>query len=222
MRAVNLLPRDDVRQRRAGPPRQAQLLIAVPILAIALVGAGWLFTGAKVKDNRATLRALQSELDAIPNPKTGPRTDPQVAAQHDQRVSALADALSSRLAWDRVLRHISSVLPDDVWLTTLAAVTAPAVAPPPPTATATTTTTTDTSTTATTPAPVVVPPPVSSLEIDGYTYSHEAVARFMARLSVVPDLSDVSLTTSALAPIGKRTVVKFTLKVTIRQPGASS
>jgi len=36
-------------------------------------------------------------------------------------VTALSAALTSRVAWDRVFREFSLVLPDDVWLTTLSA-----------------------------------------------------------------------------------------------------
>ena len=58
-------------------------------------------------------------------------TDDALAAEKGARVGALSAALTSRIAWDRVLRQVSLVLPEDVWLTSLSA-TAPTAAAPAP------------------------------------------------------------------------------------------
>ena len=226
MRSVNLLPREYVRQRRqGGPSLQSQLLVAAPLLAAVLVGATWFFAGSGLSAKRATLASLQAGLAQIPPPKPTVRQSPAVAAQHEERVGALAGALNGRVAWDRVLRHISAVLPGDVWLTKLAATSSSSSSPTPaaPTAPApaATTTTTDTgASTAAAPAPTAVA--ASQVEVDGYTYSHDAVARFLARLSVVPDLRNVQLRSSTLAKSGKRSVVEFVIVAAVRLPGSSS
>jgi Tfp pilus assembly protein PilN len=222
VRAVNLLPKDERRGRGESSSRRMQLLVAVPVLAIVLIAVGWLLTGATVKDDQSTLSTLQAQLDSMPRPKPTQRQSPALAIQHEQRVAALAGALSGRLAWDRVLRHISSVLPSDVWLTKLIAATTTASAPAPAPSTPATTTTTSSTTTTPTPTTPAALPSATSLEIDGYTYSQEAVARLLARLAVVPDLSDVQLKTSALSLIGKRTVVQFTITATVPQPAVTS
>ena len=152
MRAVNLLPREEIRQRREAPRREIRIAIAVPLVALVIVLVGGYFTGSRVSGNRAKLRALEAELASLPRPKPGPQVDPALRAQRDQRVAALAEALDGRLAWDRILRHVSSILPEDVWLAKLtsssSAQAAPTPAPPPPT---TTTTTSSTDTTAAAP-----------------------------------------------------------------------
>src|SRR5439155_17095280 len=131
------------------------------------------------------------ELAGMPVPKTPVQRNPVLTAQKVQRVTALATALQGRVAWDRVLRHISSVLPGDVWLTKLTATAAEVAPPPPPPPPATTDTTSTDTTAAQPPAPVAtaVPAAPTPIEIDGYTYSHDAVARFLARLALVPDLT---------------------------------
>jgi hypothetical protein len=58
--------------------------------------------------------------------------------------------------------------------------------------------------------------------IEGYTYSHDAVARLLSRLSVVPDLEQVQLVTSERAKLGNRTVIHFRIGANVRAPGASS
>ena len=62
----------------------------------------------------------------------------------------------------------------------------------------------------------------SPLTISGYTYSQEGVARFMARLAVIPELTHVTLQKSFLSPISGRSVVQFTIQADIRRPGAGS
>src|SRR5205085_3886634 len=68
------------------------------------------------------LDAIQARADALPETPAGPSAgETQLAGEHSARVSALVSAMASRVAWDRIFREFSLVLPDDVWLTTLTA-----------------------------------------------------------------------------------------------------
>ena len=229
MRAVNLLPREE--PRRAGPALtlQEQLVLAAPLLAIALLLAGYLMASAKVHSESSTRSGLQAELEALPAPKQA-RPDQNLVVQHDERVSALAQALSGRVAWDRILREISSILPEDVWLTSLdiqspdSTGSAPA-APASTTATTPTTTApppTTTAPTSTTSAPSASSGGSSPLTVSGYTYSQEGVARFMARLTVIPELTHVTLQKSVRTPVSGRQVFQFTIQADLRRPGGGS
>jgi Tfp pilus assembly protein PilN len=229
MRAVNLLPRDEPRRKPSGGlSLQAQLTTIAVVLVPLGLGAGWLVTSSKVKDHRTTLDALQKEVDQLPPPKQATPVEPALRAEREQRVAALAAALANRVAWDRILRQISSILPEDVWLTAIDAQSpaAPAPAPPPPPSTETTpTTTTGASTEAAPPPPP--PPPAPSLTgptplvIKGYTYSQEGVARFLARLAVIPELDQVQLKTSAMTEVASRQIVQFEIRSGLRAPGVS-
>ena len=223
MRAVNLLPRAEAR-RGVRMTLGMQLALVAPFVVGSLLGAGYLLASSKVNDNKATLRALQAELAAIPPAAGNSQPDAQLALQHDQRVSALALALQSRVAWDRILREVSSVLPEDVWLTGLSAKSLAATLSPfaaPPATTTTTTTTTTTSGTTTTPAPV--PPPVEApLEIKGYTYSQEGVARMMSRIALIPELQDVKLVASTEAKVNGHDVFQFTIDAGVRSQAPTS
>ena len=76
----------------------------------------------KVKDKQAELATLQDELHAIPTPDASRvKTQTALAADKQARVTALSGALSRRVAWDRVFRELSLVLPNDVWLATITA-----------------------------------------------------------------------------------------------------
>ena len=124
-------------------------------------------------------------------------------------MTALNSALSKRIAWDRLLREFALVLPDDVWLLSLSA-----QAPSSATATAAPTTSSTSS----------IPALGGQLgfSIEGYTYSHDAVARLLTRLAVVPDLQQVQLVTSEQTELGDRTIIHFKIAANVRAPGASS
>lgn len=230
MRAVNLLPRDDPRRKKVPMTVGTQLALVAPFVVASLIVAGYLLESSKVNDNRATLKALVHEFEALPPPQVTPTdNNAELAAQQSQRVSALSSALQGRVAWDRILREISSVLPEDVWLTTLSATSEPNTAPPPtPPPPAPTSPSQDgenetTTTTTTTPAPVPAAPVAAgaSLNLSGYTYSQEGVARFLGRLAVIPELQNVRLVSSIKAESEGRAVVQFTITGEVRRAAAA-
>lgn len=224
MRAVNLLPRDTTGQRRKGLTVVVQLAVVSPFLVGSLLAAGYLLASSKVNDNKATLQALQVELAAVPPPPTPKhQVAPELALQHDQRIIALGPALQARVAWDRILREISSVLPGDVWLTTLSATSPPPIAAPIAPPPSTDTTTTSSSETTTTAAPPLPPPPpaTSPLRLAGYTYSQEGVARLLSRLELIPELQDVKLVQSSQTSLVGRDVISFTIQAAVRSQVSS-
>lgn len=195
MRAVNLLPRDDPR----GSSRQTNPLVLVGVVgavaATAILAAFFLMVSAGVADKQARLDAAQSELDATPVPPPADTSNATLEQEKSARVVALSTALVTRIAWDRVLREISLVLPEDVWLTTLAAKA---------------------------PGPAAVAAPTAGFTITGKTYSHNGVARLLARLAVVPQLATVQMQHSTLGTSESgRPVVDFSIQAVVKGPGAA-
>jgi Tfp pilus assembly protein PilN len=205
VRAINLLPRDDVRR---GGPQKSQWIVLVPVVLAVLLAAAlsamFLSASGTVKDKQAELATLQDELSAIPTPDASRvKTQTALAADKQARVTALSGALSRRVAWDRVFRELSLVLPNDVWLATISAkapVPSSAAAAPPPAAAGATVAAT-------------------GFTIDGFTYSHPAVARLLSRLAVVPDLVNVQLQQSTLTKVGSAQAVHFVIVADVRRPG---
>jgi Tfp pilus assembly protein PilN len=205
VRAINLLPRDN---ERRGRPQKSQWIVLIPVvlavLLAAVLSAMFLSASGTAKDKQAELATLQDELHAIPTPDASRvKTQSALAADKQARVTALSGALSRRVAWDRVFRELSLVLPNDVWLATIAAKapvpSSSAVAPPAAAAGATVAAT--------------------GFTIDGFTYSHPAVARLLSRLAVVPDLVNVQLQQSTLQKVGTGTAVHFVIVADVRRPG---
>ena len=213
MRAVNLLPRDD--RRRVGPSIPTPIAVTAIggfTLVAAVVGLLFVSAHGTVKSRRLELAQKQQELAAIPVPaQSQVQQQDALVADKQARVTALNAALSRRIAWDRVLREFALVLPDDVWLQDLSA-SAPTLA------VAGTTDAEAASSSSSAPALGGQ----LGFTIEGYTYSHDAVARLLTRLSVIPDLQQVQLVSSEQAKLGERPIVHFKVSANVRAPGATS
>ena len=229
MRAVNLLPAD-AKQRKSfqGP---GLIVIGTVVFAAVVLGAlgmSYLSASNRVADSKTKLAVVQVQIAAVPPATRRPLSaaDQQLASERSVRVQALNAALTGRVAWDRVLRQVSLVLPSDVWLTDLTGAAALPPAPAAPTATATSSSTTTTTTTPT-PAPAAPTPAAAgsstpgTFTISGYTYSQESVARLLARLAAVPSLSNVNLQSSVAQEMGSQTVYQFHINASVTTGGGA-
>jgi Tfp pilus assembly protein PilN len=154
---------------------------------------------AKIAKEQRKLDALQARVHQLPEAPAGPTAGAtQLAGEHSARVSALSAAMANRVAWDRIFRELSLVLPDDVWLTTLTA-QSPA---------------SSTSGSASGGLP-------TQFAVTGRTYSHDGVARLLSRLQVIPDLQNVTLVSSALDEVAGQKVVEFNIVADIRTASGS-
>jgi Tfp pilus assembly protein PilN len=210
MRAVDLLPKQAIGGGRGVPPLPVLVGCVGVVVATAVLALMFLSASSNVSQQRRALDEAQAAYSALPPKPTASALDSNLSKQRQTRVTALASALGQRVAWDRLLREVSQVVPNDVWLVSLNGV-APTTAPAAPV------------------TPGVLP---TGFTIAGCTYSLDSVARFLARLDVVPDLSAMTLATSgtsgtgasglALAPGTSSCPVPFTLQGNVRSAGATS
>jgi Tfp pilus assembly protein PilN len=172
MRAVNLLPSESKAGSRSAP-QPAVLAAAISgVVAVAVIGGGNLIESARVASAQNTLNSAKIQLAATPLPPKQAKVTPPppaVAQQMQPRLLAVSTALSTRIAWDRILREFSLVLPSDIQLSSLT-LTQPAAA-------------------SSNAAP-------NGLQLTGVTYSYDGVARLLSRMALVPDLRDVTLGTT--------------------------
>jgi Tfp pilus assembly protein PilN len=203
MKAVNLLPKDHLQKGKGLPSTPVLVGVCSGVLVVALLGADFMMQSAKVTKEQQNLDSLQARVDALPPAPAGPSAGTtELASEHSARVAALSAALSNRVAWDRVFRELSLILPDDVWLTSLNA-----HAPVSP------------ASSGSTPAPTTGQP--TGFVMEGHTYSHDGVARLLSRLQLIPDLQNVTLVSSTLGEIGGQSVVEFSIAADIRTAGSS-
>ncbi len=192
MRAVNLLPKDANQRGKSIRAEDPAVVVgsALGLVVLLALVAGFLNVHSKVNAEQTKLTAARVELARLATEKRAEPTPykpvkqkpivpiPAVTSEEQPRLDAISAALATRIAWDRILREFSLVLPTDVtlkslWLTT----TSPAGAA------------------ATTGAPAGG----QNFTIDGTTYSHDAVARLLSRLMLIPDLTNVTLSSSTAA-----------------------
>ena len=212
MRAVNLLPGGEEQGRKV-PPLPVLAGCVGAVLVSAVLAVMFLSASAGVAKKQQALDQIQAEYAAMPAPAPASPVVAELPQQRQTRVTALATVLGQRVAWDRLLREVSQVVPSDVWLVTLNAL-APSISP------------------ASTAPPAAGAEAQQSFTVTGCTYSQDSVARFLARLSVVPDLMNMTLGRSQSSgdasggggggggqcPAGMFT---FTLQGAVRPAGAS-
>jgi len=122
VRAVNLLPSEAQRRARSAPNQVALAGAVAGVVAVAVIGGGNLVQTSRVATAQRTLNEAKIQLAGTPLPPPTPKVTPPppvVAAQMQPRLTAISAALSTRIAWDRILREFSLVLPSDVQLTGL-------------------------------------------------------------------------------------------------------
>ena len=194
MRAVNHLPGGDANRSKTNVP--AHVGVAGAVVVCALLSFMFLSASSKVHDKQNELNAINAQIAVIPPPPPPDAAGAALASQQQARLTALSGALSKRVAWDRVLRNLSLVLPNDVWLSALSA-TSPA-----------------------SPASAVVPVPAAGATptgflLSGSTYSQRSVARLLSRLEVLPDLTNVQLQNSSQSQVGTQNIIQFVIAASV-------
>ena len=202
MRAVNLLPRDEAKRSFEANRGVVFGGVGGAALATAVLASMMISAGGAASSKQQELDGVQAQIAAIPTvPVIDTSKEDALAAEKGARIGALSAALGGRIAWDRVLRQVSLVLPEDVWLTSLSASASASAAPAPD---------------ATQAAAAG-----SGFTLTGATYSQNGVARFLSRLAVIPDLANVRLQSSQSQLVNERELVQFTILADVRSRGSA-
>jgi Tfp pilus assembly protein PilN len=212
VRAVNLLPDSGANDGRKVPPLPVLLGCVGLVLISAVLAMTYLSASAGVAKKKQALAQMQAAYAAIPAPAAPPAVATDLPKERQTRLAALASALGQRVAWDRLLREVSQVLPSDVWLLSLNALS-PAL------------------TSAATAAGGAAPAAPTGFIVTGCTYSQDSVARFLSRLSIVPDLNSMTLGKSIATEPGTGStggggtcpggMITFTLQGNVRTSGTA-
>ena len=207
MRPFNLLPDEEgtTKARRVG---FVQVAVALGgIIVVAALGALYLFSSAAVTEKRGTVDDLRVELAEVTVPKkeADQARQARLASEQKSRVDALSKALSRRVPLDRLLRDFGLVLPENVWLDSLQ-VTTPGSA--------------DEAEPAAPVAPGETAAP-NGFTITGYTKEQTGVAELLSRLSVLPELSSVTLLSASASDDPNDKTVQFSISADLRTEAGS-
>lgn len=180
MRAVNLIPTDlsgGGRGSGAGP----LLLIGGLALLLALMTLHVL-TGNTIKEHRAELASVNGQLATAQAQAEATRPYRDFAALARARVDTVRQLGSARFDWHEAFKGLATVIPDDVWLTSLTGTVTPEVNVSGGDAGAASSLRT------------ALPNP--AIELSGCTVDHESVVRLISRLRLLHDVQRVSLADS--------------------------
>ncbi len=205
MQAVNLLPvelRPGRRWATIGRGASVRRVlggsgVAAGILALAIGGLS-LHQRSVVDDRQSDLVGAEARLVAAQAKAAAVR---QAQATSAARLAAMRDIVARRILWEDVLRDLSRILPQNVWLQSLNA-----------------------SSSTIGQAPAAGSPPAAGAASTGFTVTGSAdsqvrVAQVLDRLSLLPWLSDVTLQSSSRGGGQTATPVQFTIGATLRSTG---
>jgi Tfp pilus assembly protein PilN len=207
VKAVNLLPREELSGRRSGG--LDPLVLGGVVLLVAVVGGtagGFVLEHKRASSEQQQLSAAQTRLataqarmqhEQSHTKKSLPT--PSVTSQEQPWRTAIASAMSTRIAFDHVLQEFERVVPSDITLTQLT-MNSPNAASSSPTTTVGGATT------------------GGSFILTGSTFSEDSVARLLSRLMLVPDLSGVSLQSSTADP--QSGIVTFSIQAQVKGAAA--
>lgn len=180
MRAVNLIPSDVAGGSRAsGGPL---LLLGGLALLLVLVTVH-VVAGNTIKERRSELASVQRERAVAQAEAEATRPYREFATLARARVETVRQLGSARFDWHRAFAGLATVIPDDVWLSSL----------------------TGTVTTGVSVAGgdsgganslrAAIPNP--AIELSGCTVNHDSVVRLISRLRLLHDVQRVSLADSS-------------------------
>jgi hypothetical protein len=170
---------------------------------IIALATGFMNVHSKVSAEQGKLDAARAELAQLslrkrqhPAPAKHVKAKivipvPAVTSEEQPRLQAISTALSARIAWDRILREFSLVLPNDIKVTSIS-LTAPTASAPGAAAGGSS----------------------QGLSMAGSAFSHEGVARLLSRLMLIPDLTNVTLSSSTGVTNG--TGVQFSISAGVK------
>src|SRR6266540_6888994 len=122
MRPVNLIPPEERRGERAAARTGPTPYVIVAVLAVALIAVTMIaMTNNKISDRKAEKASLESQVATAQAEASRLKAFADFASLQQTRQTTVASLAESRFDWERVLRELAIVIPNDVWLTDLEA-----------------------------------------------------------------------------------------------------
>src|SRR5215213_5968021 len=180
VRAVNLIP-EDAGGGSGSSPGVAILLGSLAVL-LALVTVHVL-TGNTIQDRKVELASVRQELAVAQAQADATKPYREFAALADARVETVRQLGSARFDWHRAFAGLATVIPDDVWLTSVTGTVAPGI----------NIAGGDTGGAGSLRAAI----PNPAITLTGCTVDHESVVRLVSRLRLLHDVQRVSLADSS-------------------------
>jgi Tfp pilus assembly protein PilN len=116
MRAVNLIPPEERGGRTGGRTGSLSYVVIGALVAVLAGVTLMVLTSKQISDREAEAAALEQERDAAQTRLESLMPFAQFASLQELRTATVTSLAQSRFDWERVIRELALVLPDDVWL----------------------------------------------------------------------------------------------------------
>lgn len=176
MKRINLLPPE----QRQKASRERGLLYVVTFLVAVVVVLGLVYFQQRgvVDDKRGELTGLQAQVAAVQAQIAELQPYAQIESARTSMTQTTRSIYDSRVNWSTIFEQVSLVVPENVRLSTMSCVVPPSMLP----------------------GAVVQPGTEAQSSADvtftGVTFSPDDVATFMTRLGLIPQLTNIQLTSS--------------------------
>lgn len=199
MKRINLLPGED----RAKAKRERGLIYAVLVLVAVVIALGSVYwnQNSRANSKQEELTGINTEIAEKQQQLAELQPYADIQSQRTAMTDAAKGIYEAGVPWSSILQQVSLVIPENVRLTGLTC-TVPATM---------------------LPGAAVAAAPAPATEADvtftGQTYEHKDVAEFMTRLGLIPQLTDIRLTSSTEATATEEnatTTVTFTVTARLR------
>jgi Tfp pilus assembly protein PilN len=199
MKRMNLLPPE----ARAKASRERGLLYAILVLVAVVVVLGLVYVqqNGQVNDKQGQLDQLNAEVRTVQAQAAALKPYADIQAARTAMTTTAQSIYAARVPWSTVLEEVSLVIPENVRLQSLACTVPAAMLPG--------------------AAPAAAGAAVAAstdVTFTGTTYTHKDVAEFMTRLGLIPQLSNIQLTTStgSTTTTAAPATVTFTVTASLR------
>jgi Tfp pilus assembly protein PilN len=179
VRPINLIPADDQGGRLPARAGSLSYVVLGALAAILLAVTLYVLTNNQISDSKAKVAVLEQERDAAQARAESLSAFAEFSTMQEQRAATVTSLAQSRFDWERVLRELALVLPEDVWLVEMEGTVSPTV-------------------TLAQGAEVGVRESVAgpALEIIGCTVSQDSVSGFVAALRDIDGVTRVAVAKS--------------------------
>ena len=195
MKRINLLP--PAERAKAKRERGLMYVIAALVAIIAVLGIVYLWQNNKVGDKQNERDRLEADIAAVQQQAAALQPFQVLQTKRTEMTTTAKSINDARVPWSTVFEEISLVIPENVRLQSLSCAVPAGMLPG-----------------AAAPEAAAGGELAADITFTGQTYEHKDVAEFMTRLGLLPQLTNIQLTSSTKAASTTDTTGTTTLSLT--------
>jgi Tfp pilus assembly protein PilN len=195
MKRINLLPPEE--RAKASRERGLMYVIAGLVALVVVLGAVYLWQNSQVSDKESERDGLEADIAAVQTQAAALQKYQVLQTQRTEMTATAKSIDAARVPWSTVFEEISLVIPENVRLQSLTCAVPAEMLP------------------GAAAAPAVAGTELAAdITFIGQTYEHKDVAEFMTRLGLLPQLTNIQLSSSTTAAATTTTTGTATQELT--------